>query len=92
MYIDVINSNYVSMKLKHCIPRSLLSRLQAVVRPGEVAILYGPRRVGKTTLIQHYVSGLKESALLLTGEDINVRDYLESQSVEKLKALVGRHR
>lgn len=80
------------MSYENYIPQSQLVRLRGAVKPGRVAIVYGPRRVGKTTLIRHYVAELKEPALLLTGEDINVRDYLESQSVEKLKALVGQHR
>jgi len=52
-------------------------------------VIYGPRRVGKTTLLRQFVQHQKERILFVTGEDINVRDYLESQSLTKLKSFVG---
>ena len=55
-------------------------------------MIYGPRRVGKTTLIQHYVQQYDRDALLVTGEDITVREYLESQSLVKLRAFIGQRR
>lgn len=55
-------------------------------------IVYGPRRVGKTTLLRHYLAQCREDALMVTGEDITVREYLESQSLTKLRAFVGDRR
>jgi len=78
------------MEAHNYIPQAQLKRLEALVRPGRVVVLYGPRRVGKTTLIRQYVqqhSGAR--SLLVTGEDITVRQYLESQSVDTLKSFVG---
>ena len=60
--------------------------------PQKVAVIYGARRVGKTTLINRYAQTLGADALLVTGEDIAVRQYLASESVEKLKAFVGKKR
>ena len=37
------------------IPQAQLGRLASVVAPSKVAVLYGPGRVGKTTLIRRYV-------------------------------------
>ena len=54
--------------------------------------MYGPRRVGKTTLIRRYAQEYDREALVVTGEDISVREYLESQSLARLKAFVGRRR
>ena len=77
------------MKNISYIPQAQLTQLKSVVAPGKVVIVYGPRRVGKTTLIQHYVQQYDQDALFVTGEDIIVREYLESQSISKLKNFVG---
>jgi uncharacterized protein len=74
------------------IPQKQLSRLERLVQPGKVVVVYGPRRVGKTTLLQHYVKKIGADVLFVTGEDIVVRDYLESQSISKLRAFVGSKR
>ncbi|MCY4214131.1 MAG: ATP-binding protein [Gammaproteobacteria bacterium] len=72
------------------IPQKQLSRLQKSVTANRVVVLYGPRRVGKTTLIREYHRRHDPEALLVSGEDIAVREYLESQSLAKLRAFVGR--
>ena len=74
------------------IPQAQLTRLKRLVAPGKVVVVYGPRRVGKTTLIQRYARNHERDALVVTGEDITVRDYLESQSLAKLQAFVGGRR
>jgi len=71
------------------IPQAQLQRLESLVSPGKVVIIYGPRRVGKTTLLRHFAARVKEDILFVTGEDIAVRDYLESRSLEKLRAFAG---
>ena len=60
------------------IPQVQLSRLNSVVAPGNVSIIYGPRRVGNTTLVQRYVQQYDPDVLVVTGEDISVRDFLVS--------------
>ena len=74
------------------IPQAQLTRLQRSVAPGKVVVVYGPRRVGKTTLIRRYVQQHDRDALVVTGEDVTVRDSLESQSLAKLKAFAGGRR
>ena len=80
------------MMTKFYIPQAQLPRLSRLVAPGKVVVVYGPRRVGKTTLVQRYVQQSEPDALVVTGEDITVREYLESQSLAKLKSFVGRRR
>lgn len=80
------------MKTEKYIPQAQLNRLVDLIAPGKVVIIYGPRRVGKTTLLRHYLGKCKEKALMVTGEDITVREYLESQSLPKLRSFVGDHR
>ena len=74
------------------IPHAQLARLARSVAPNRVVVVYGPRRVGKTTLIRQYMRRHDPDALLVSGEDIAVREYLESQSVAKLQSFVGRRR
>ena len=74
------------------IPRKHLENLRKLLHPNKVIILYGPRRSGKTTLLKKFLEGVKESYLYLNGEDIFVQQELSSQSIEKLRNLVGEHR
>jgi predicted AAA+ superfamily ATPase len=65
-----------------------LDNLQNLVTNGRVVIIFGPRRVGKTTLLKKYLEGQKDY-LFVTGEDIFVREALSSGSIEKLKEYIG---
>jgi predicted AAA+ superfamily ATPase len=73
------------------IPQKQLENLREAVRPGKVVVIYGARRVGKTTLIKKFLESAVEEALFVNGDDIVVRQYLESQSTEKLRDFVGNH-
>ena len=73
------------------IPQEQLKNALKLLQPEKVLVIYGPRRCGKTTLINKICEQAKEKILLLNGEDITVREYLESQSIEKLKSFVGNH-
>ncbi len=77
------------------IPQINLDALQRLVQPGKVIVLYGARRVGKTTLLKHYIAKhLKgnEEYLFVTGDDIHVQEYLSSRSIEKLKEFIGKNK
>jgi len=71
------------------IPQKQLENLKKLVSPKKVAVIYGPRRCGKTTLINKFLENTKEKYVLASGDDITVREYLGSQSVAKLKGFVG---
>ena len=74
------------------IPQRQLENLNKLILPNKVMVVYGPRRCGKTTLLNHYLKGTAETHLLVSGEDITVQEYLGSQSVAKLKDFVGENR
>jgi predicted AAA+ superfamily ATPase len=74
------------------IAQKQLENLRTTVRPGKVAVLYGARRTGKTTLINAFLKAEEAPYLLVSGEDITVQSYLSSQSVEKLTAFLGKNR
>ncbi|KKR11728.1 MAG: hypothetical protein UT40_C0032G0009 [Candidatus Woesebacteria bacterium GW2011_GWA1_39_21b] len=72
------------------INRLLESRLRKFLKGGKILVLYGPRQVGKTTLIKHLASSFKTSRLkLVSGDEIIYRHTLASQSKEELAKLVG---
>jgi len=74
------------------VPQNQLENLKSLVRPGKVIVIYGARRVGKTTLLHKFVENLdKDAVLFVNGDDITARQFLESQSIENLKDFVGRH-
>lgn len=73
------------------IPQKQLANLKASVRPGKVVVIYGARRVGKTTLLKKFLESMDEQVLFVNGDDMVVRQYLESQSTEKLLDFVGNH-
>lgn len=74
------------------IRRALLDRLARAVASGKVVVLYGPRQVGKTTLLRRYVREHDPEALFVSGEDLSVREQLESRSVARLAAFAGGRR
>ena len=73
------------------IPQRQLANLKEAVRPGKVVVIYGARRVGKTTLLKRFLESIDEEVLFVNGDDMIVRQYLESQSTEKLLDFVGNH-
>jgi len=73
---------------KSFITRHVLDQLKAAVTSGKVVVIFGPRRVGKTTILKKFLY-TESNYLFVSGEDIFVRDFLSSGSVEKLKEFVG---
>jgi len=74
------------------IPRILTQKIKKYLQPNKVVVIYGPRRVGKTTLIQQFLKDIKEDYLLLSGEDRKVRTWLGSQSIDVLTQNIGNKR
>lgn len=77
------------------IPQRHLENIHQLIAPGKVIVIYGARRVGKTTLINKYLEKIgaskSERVLFVNGDDIVARQFLESQSVDKLRDFVGNH-
>jgi hypothetical protein len=59
--------------------------LGSFIHPQEVLILYGPRRVGKTTLLEDYLKRSNLKYRLETGDNILIRDVLSSQNLTRIK-------
>lgn len=69
-----------------------LENLKKLVASNKVIVIYGPRRCGKTTLIEKFIETAKQKYLLVSGEDITVQEHLSSQSIIKLKNFVGENK
>jgi len=64
------------------------SDLNKWIIKGKALTIYGPRQVGKTTLLKEYLSGSKEKYLLVNGDNLRVREVLGSQSLSILASYV----
>lgn len=73
------------------ITQKQIENLRKLLSPNKVLVIYGPRRVGKTTLLKNFLKDITEKTLFVNGDDIVVRQYLESQSIQKLRDFIGNH-
>ncbi len=64
--------------------RNIESQLDDYVIPGKVFLLYGPRRVGKTSSMNKYVQTNFRNYFIGTGDDIQVRKILSSEDLHKI--------
>ncbi len=75
------------------IPRAAMTEFRRKLKPGKVLVLMGPRRVGKTALIQSYLHEVEAGdVLLLNGEDLQTHQILENRSVQHYRQVLGKHR
>lgn len=70
-------------------PRIIRSQVEKYLRPNKVVVLLGPRRVGKTYLIQKILSETKEPYVLLNGEDIATRELFARRSTASLSKMLS---
>lgn len=70
------------MKMK--IPR-IYTDIESRLHPNKVLVIFGPRRVGKTTLITDFLSTYKGKYRLESGDDIRAREVLGSEDLSLLK-------
>lgn len=72
------------------IPQKQLENLKKLLSPNKAVVVYGPRRCGKTTMVNRFLEGTAEKYILVSGDDITAREYLGSQSLAKLKGFIGK--
>ena len=72
------------------IPRTLVRSLEKTLKPGRVWMLFGARRVGKTQLVDNYLSTVPEQKWYRGhGEDRDLADLLEARSASRLRQLLN---
>ncbi len=73
------------------IPRAIFNDLVKHVVPGKVIVLYGPRRVGKTTVLRELVDVLNLKTLFLNGEAASVKVSFAVNDLIRLEPIVSGH-
>lgn len=59
--------------------------LDPYMKPNKVLVIYGPRRVGKTTLLNNYLARIPLKYKLAIGDDLPTQQLLSSQDVNLIK-------
>ena len=72
------------------IQRLLLSQLKNALFPGKVLVLYGPRQVGKTTLVKDLLASISLRSKFINADELIYREALASQSRQTLGEVSGR--
>lgn len=76
------------MEIKRSIYSSLLESLQ---KEDFVIVLYGPRQVGKTTLLNTLKNNLKAPVLMLNGDNIMAQTVLSSRDPVAIRTYLGKN-
>ncbi|MCK9379303.1 MAG: ATP-binding protein [Candidatus Moranbacteria bacterium] len=63
--------------------------LEPLLEPNKVLVLYGPRRVGKTTLLKELLKKTTLKYRFDSGENIRVQEVFMSNDFDKIKEYVG---
>lgn len=71
------------------VTRTIMEQVSSHLKPNKVVVLLGPRRVGKTVLINQIIAETSEPYLLLYGEDQDVQRQLEYRSTQRYKNFLG---
>lgn len=58
--------------------------LEKFLKPGKVLVIYGPRRVGKTTILQNYLKKTSHKYKLDSGDNIRIQQILSSQDFSQI--------
>lgn len=65
--------------------------LTLFLKKNRALIIYGPRRVGKTTLLQNFLSKTTLEYKLDSGDNIRIQDLLGSQDFSRILEYAGKH-
>lgn len=71
------------------LPRSIEAKLLKSLTPNKVIVLLGPRRIGKTVLLDNLLNKIKEPYIFLNGEDITTHELLSRRTVQNYKNLLA---
>jgi predicted AAA+ superfamily ATPase len=80
---------FVQNDIMNQFDRIVKAQVEKYLRPNKVVVLLGPRRVGKTYLIQQILRQTQEPYVLLNGEDIATRELFSRRSTVSLKKMLS---
>ncbi|KAF0152859.1 MAG: AAA ATPase [Ignavibacteria bacterium] len=66
-----------------------LFKLQELLQNQKALVIYGPRRVGKTTLLKDYLKRTQLKYKFDSGDNITIQNLFNSQDFEKINAYAG---
>ena len=70
-------------------PRSIQPAIEAALFKGKAIVIYGPRQVGKTTLVKDILARYPSRAVYLNCDEPDVRAALTGRTSTELRALIG---
>ena len=65
----------------------IYQHLEKFLRPNKALIILGPRQVGKTTLMEDWLSGTGMKSKKMTGDDITIHQALGSQDLNTIRSV-----
>ena len=74
------------------VKRHLEDIIQRHLFKNKTVIIYGARQVGKTTLVDEVIKKQKTKALVLNGDDADIRDLFTAVSASKLKPVLDNYK
>ncbi|NOX84546.1 MAG: ATP-binding protein [Chlorobi bacterium] len=66
--------------------RRIYQDLKKFIQPNKALLIFGPRQVGKTTLMEDFISETNDKTKVVTGDDITIHNVLSSQSLKEIKS------
>ncbi len=64
--------------------KRVYDNLDKYLKANKALVIYGPRRVGKTTLLNNYLRNTKLKYKLDNGDDIRLQNILKSQNFKDI--------
>ncbi len=86
----VLDNNCCTFAKKIMIKR-FYSNPNTLLKGGKVLIIYGARRVGKTTLVKGWLNKTNLKSLFVSGDNIRVRSILSSEDFSLINEFVGNY-
>jgi uncharacterized protein len=69
--------------------RTIIAHFEEKLFKGKAILIFGPRQVGKTTLVRQLIAKYKQQTLWYSGDEADVREMLTNTTSTKLKSLFG---
>ncbi len=73
------------------IKRFYTDKIKSFLEPGKVLVVYGPRQVGKTTLMKEFLDEYSGKVYKGTGENAPLREVLESHDLAKIMSFFSNY-
>lgn len=67
------------------------TELSESIKKGKVFLLYGPRRAGKTALLEKFIKDFKGKVYSGSGDDMVLKDLLQSQNKSRIISILGQY-